>query len=141
MESELYPTMFHTDTKHLKENIQSYNKSDPSELSKSTIKNDLLYTSCITTLDQIPKVTIKQIIKATSFGFGNTQARKVQELSVNQQLVLVILSLLDKTLMEETKLSKLTELYFNLCKESRYSLPMVTRFEFNDLIGLLQDNV
>lgn len=109
---------------------------------KAIPKYTLLRTGVIECMDTLPKVTALHVNRVCAVAFGNAQARRIKDMSVNMKLVLVIIVLMDETFKQaEMIYGTLIDFYFKVCRDEKNACPMVTRSEFKDIVGLLENQV
>jgi len=99
-------------------------------------KKAATYDTPITSIKEVPQVTIMHILKATSNAFGSASIQKLKSLNVQQKVIVCVMSnILSKK--EENVIGKLNAEYINSCRKYRMISP-VSKSEFNDLVSMLE---
>ncbi|ORY21187.1 P-loop containing nucleoside triphosphate hydrolase protein [Neocallimastix californiae] len=82
------------------------------------LKKAATYDTPITSISEVPQVTIMHILKATNNAFGSASVQKLKGLNVQQKVIL-------------------NAEYINSCRKYRMISP-VSKSEFNDLVSMLE---
>jgi len=99
-------------------------------------KKAATYDTPITSITEVPQVTIMHILKATTNAFGSASIQKLKGLNVQQKVIVcVMMKILSKK--EENVVGKLNAEYINSCRKYRMISP-VSKSEFNDLVSMLE---
>jgi len=94
------------------------------------------YDTPITSISEVPQVTIMHILKATTNAFGSASVQKLKGLNVQQKVIVcAMINILNKK--EENVVGKLNAEYINSCRKYRMISP-VSKSEFNDLVSMLE---
>ncbi|KAJ3182876.1 AAA ATPase [Gaertneriomyces sp. JEL0708] len=107
-----------------------------------TIKNlptkSLSLDTPLDNLDELPKVTVKHILSATTNVFGSSNVHRMKNLSLQLKMVLCSLVVLGRQKRVEASLVKLYETYVRLCRTRDVGIIPVTKTELQDLITNLE---
>jgi len=99
-------------------------------------KKAATYDTPITSINEVPQVTIMHILKATTNAFGSASVQKLKGLNVQQKVIVCVMcNILNKK--EENLIGKLNAEYINSCRKYRMISP-VSKSEFNDLVSMLE---
>jgi len=100
------------------------------------IKKAATYDTPVTSISEVPQVTIMHILKATTNAFGSASVQKLKGLNVQQKVIVcAMINILNKK--EENVVGKLNAEYINSCRKYRMISP-VSKSEFNDLVSMLE---
>jgi len=100
------------------------------------IKKAATYDTPISSISEVPQVTIMHILKATTNAFGSASVQKLKGLNVQQKVIVcAMINILNKK--EENVIGKVNAEYINSCRKYRMISP-VSKSEFNDLISMLE---
>ncbi|ORX79767.1 cell division control protein Cdc6 [Anaeromyces robustus] len=100
------------------------------------VKKAATYDTPITSINEVPQVTIMHILKATNNAFGSASVQKLKNLNVQQKVIVCsMMNILNKK--EENVVGKLNAEYINSCRKYRMISP-VSKSEFNDLVSMLE---
>jgi len=100
------------------------------------LKKAATYDTPITSISEVPQVTIMHILKATNNAFGSASVQKLKGLNVQQKVIVcAMMNILNKK--EENVVGKLNAEYINSCRKYRMISP-VSKSEFNDLVSMLE---
>jgi len=112
------------------------NPVQPVKESSIFLKKAATYNTPITSIKEVPQVTIMHILKATNNAFGSASIQKLKRLNVQQKVIVcVMMNILNKK--EENVVGKLNAEYINSCRKYRMISP-VSKSEFNDLVSMLE---
>ncbi|KAJ3300001.1 AAA ATPase [Blyttiomyces sp. JEL0837] len=94
--------------------------------------------SPVKSIDEVPRVSVAHVIRATAAVSGPGPSQRVAGLSVQQKAVLVALLVVGrKARPDEMMIGRLHETYSQLCAQKKV-LTKVSRSEFGDILSLLE---
>ncbi|KAI8820792.1 P-loop containing nucleoside triphosphate hydrolase protein, partial [Fimicolochytrium jonesii] len=109
-------------------------------LTSTAAETPLLMDTPLSSLDTLPKVTVKHILSATNAVFGSPVVNRIKALSLHCKMVLCALVVMARAPGggRDTTMSKVYETYVTLSKHPRIDIQPVTRTELQDVITNLE---
>jgi len=116
--------------------LMKRNNVQPVKENSIFVKKAATYDTPISSINEVPQVTIMHILKATNNAFGSASVQKLKNLNVQQKVIVCsMMNILNKK--EENVVGKLNAEYINSCRKYRMISP-VSKSEFNDLVSMLE---